>query len=133
MTDSTQQSDSHDKPLAFPPAMRLSGSLAFKMVYDANTKKYVGPLTFFGKPNGLSHARLGLSVSRKVGTAVKRGKIKRMLREAFRLTQHEWPAGYDIIIVVRPHDPLPLAEYQSLLQTGIASIHKNWSRRQSAS
>jgi ribonuclease P protein component len=115
---------------AFPRAMRLSGGLAYKAVYDANTKKHSGALTIFGKSNQLSHPRLGLSVSRKVGTAVKRNRIKRLLREAFRLTQHNWPAPYDIIIVVRPHDPLPLPEYQTLIAAAIASIHKHWTRRQ---
>ncbi len=115
---------------AFPRAMRLSGGVAYKSVYDANTKKHSTFLTVFGKPNALPHPRLGLSVSRKVGTAVKRNRIKRLLREAFRLTQHDWPASYDIIIVVRPHDPLPLPDYQHLITTAAAAIHKHWTRRQ---
>jgi ribonuclease P protein component len=117
------------KDASYPKALRLSGSLAFKAVYDANTKKHAGPVTIFGRANGLLHPRLGLSVSRKVGSAVKRNRIKRLLREAFRLSQHEWPGAYDIIIVVRAHDPVSLDEYKQMILTGAKSIHKHWGRR----
>ncbi|MCB9880923.1 MAG: ribonuclease P protein component [Planctomycetes bacterium] len=53
-------------------------------------------------PNRLPHARLGLSVSKKVGGAVRRNKIKRMIREAFRLTRWEIEAragGVDVVVI----------------------------------
>jgi ribonuclease P protein component len=68
-----------------------------------------------GRPNGLPHARLGLSISRKVGGAVVRNRLKRLLREAFRLRQHELAAGIDLIVVGRPHDFRPLGDYERVL------------------
>jgi ribonuclease P protein component len=56
----------------------------------------------FGHPNELPHARLGLSVSRRVGGAVVRNRWKRLLREAFRLTRLSLPANLDLIVVPRP-------------------------------
>ena len=93
----------------------MSGKLAFSAVYDARVRASRGPLTVYARANGLPHSRIGLSVPRHVGTAPRRNRIKRLLRESFRLTQNELPKGYDWIIVVRRHEPLKLAEYQDIL------------------
>lgn len=109
--------------------MRLSGASAFASVYSARCRKVYGPIVVHGKPNDRDHLRLGLSVSRRVGNAVKRHRIKRLLRESFRLLQHDCPTGYDIVIVVRPHDVLSLATYQHHLHRAVMGIHREWSQR----
>ena len=115
----------------FPRSHRLSGNNEFAAVFNAKMRKHAGPLTLVTKPNDLPHNRLGLSVSRKVGKAVVRNRIKRLLRDAFRLTQHDQPAGYDIVVIVRPNQPvLPLAEYQTHLMAALQDSHKTWQRRQ---
>ena len=47
--------------------------------------------------------RLGLAVSRRAGNAVVRNRIKRVLREAFRLDREDLPPGLDVIVI--PLDP----------------------------
>src|SRR5580692_4492104 len=110
----------------FPRTHRLSGQVAFAAVYAAAAKQSRGPLTVYSKLNDLPHCRWGLSVSRRVGNAPRRNRIKRLLRESIRLGQHNFPKGYDIVIVVRPHEPLILAEYQKLLSALMAKTHAHW-------
>jgi len=105
---------------------RLGGQVAFAAVYAAAAKQSRGPLAIYSKPNDLPHCRWGLSVSRRVGNAVRRNRVKRLLRESIRLLQHDFPRGYDIVIVVRPHEPLALAEYQKILSALMIKTHDHW-------
>ena len=57
--------------------------------------------------------RLGLSVSRKIGGAVERNRVKRLLREAFALESGALPRGSDVVVVARP-DVRLLAERDGL-------------------
>jgi ribonuclease P protein component len=68
---------------------------------------YVFPREEPGRP------RLGLSVSRKVGGAVQRNRVKRLLREAFALESARLPAGIDAVVVAR-HEARSLAEREGL-------------------
>ena len=113
----------------FPKSRRLRTRAAFSAVYDAKVRESRGPLMLYSRPNGLGHPRLGLSTSRKVGTAVRRNRIRRLLREAFRHLQHDLLAGYDLLVVVRPHEPLLLADYQRLLSALVVKLHGVWQRR----
>lgn len=58
-------------------------------------------LVVYACENGLAYPRLGLSVSRKVGPAVKRNRLRRLYREAFRLTRQEMPGGVDLVLIPR--------------------------------
>ena len=98
---------------AHPCSHRLNTRADFSAVYDAKVRDLRGPLLIYAKPNGKSHLRLGFSTSRKVGIAAKRNRIRRMLREAFRLSHDEFPPGYDVLIVVKPHEPLMLDAYKA--------------------
>jgi ribonuclease P protein component len=115
-----------DKPHrhTFPRSHRLGGRYEFSAVFDYKTRESRGPLTLYARPNDHGHCRLGISISRKVGTAVRRNRIKRLLRESFRLMQHDLPVGYDLVIVVRPHEPLILADYQRLLSALALKLHQ---------
>jgi ribonuclease P protein component len=119
--------------LRFRRNQRLSRARDFQQVYDARVSRRAGPLVIYAKPNQTPCHRLGLSVGRRVGTAVTRNLIKRRLREAFRTLQLTLPRpadrAYDLVINVRPHDPLHLADYQTHLQDAARALHETWSRR----
>jgi ribonuclease P protein component len=103
--------------------LHLRKPAQFAAVYDAGVRDSRGPLLVYALRNGLDYSRIGLSTSRRVGTAPRRNRIRRMLREAFRLTRGKLPQGYDWVIVVRAHEPLALAEYQKLLSGAAAKLH----------
>ncbi len=88
--------------LTFPRHLRLKTPAEFKKVYDRKKSASDGLLIVYAGENGLPHPRLGVSVSRKVGGAVVRNRLKRLFREAFRLTRPELPAGVDLILIPRP-------------------------------
>jgi ribonuclease P protein component len=58
-----------------------------------------------GTPPSEAPARLGMTVSRKIGNAVARNRAKRLIREAFRETRELWAPGIDVVVIVR--QPLP--------------------------
>jgi|SRR4051794_21253255 ribonuclease P protein component len=119
----------HERTYQYSPRHRLRHAREFDAVYAAKTREARGPLTVFALPNELGHPRLGLSVGRKVGTAPKRNRIKRLLREAFRLMQHDLPRGYDLVINVRPHETALLADYQRMLSGAVVTLHGKWEQR----
>ena len=111
---------------SFRKSHRIRSRSEFSAVFEDRVKAARGPLIAYARPNNLSHPRLGISISRNVGTAPRRNRIKRLLREAFRLQQHDWPKGYDVVLVVRSHQPLLLAEYQKLLTSLMLKLHSTW-------
>jgi len=85
----------------FPARVRLRKRADFARVYLRRCSVSDPLLLIFVDSNDLGHPRIGLSVSRKVGGAVLRNRWKRLLREAFRLSQSQLPAGIDIIAIPR--------------------------------
>ncbi|PHQ81269.1 MAG: ribonuclease P protein component [Phycisphaera sp.] len=117
--------ESEPRRPTYRPKHRLIHNAEFSAVYSAKLKKPAGPIVVFALPNALGHPRLGLSVGRRVGNAVKRNAIKRRLRDAFRLIAADWPAGQtglDLVIVVRPHDTRPASAYMGLMESAIGRI-----------
>ncbi len=122
-------SSRRSKRFAFSGDMRLRRRSQFRAVLSAGIRKSVGPLNVYALPNELGRPRLGLAVSRRVGPAVFRNRVKRRVREAFRLLQHDLPCGYDLVVRARPHDLLTLAEYQRILFNAVRALHRSWANK----
>jgi ribonuclease P protein component len=82
----------------FPREIRIVRTSDYKAIYKIGRKIHSKRFVLFGRINALGYARLGLTVSRKVGDAVVRNRIKRLFREIFRRSLREIPNQFDIVV-----------------------------------
>jgi ribonuclease P protein component len=101
--------------LRFSKRLRLLKSPEFERVFAARNSASNASFALFGVASGLDCPRLGITVSRRIGGAVERNRWKRLLREAFRLSQHELPAA-DYVCVVRGAAPPELPQLMEAIQ-----------------
>ena len=102
------------KPHGLSREERLRRQADFRRVYDRRCSISNDLLLVYGCKNGLPFSRVGLSVSRKWGRAHNRNRVRRLYREAFRLSKEKLPAGLDFILIPRRTRKLKLEE---LMQT----------------
>jgi ribonuclease P protein component len=103
--------------LTFPQSHRIKTPADFDRCYARKKSASDNVLLVYVCENELPHPRLGCSVSKKIGGAVVRNRYKRLFREAFRLKQHELPAGIDLVLIPRAgEEPSLEAVKESLLK-----------------
>ena len=106
------------RPLRFGAELRLRSKLQFDAIYAGGRRiddKFFGMRV---KANGLEHPRIGLAVAVKTaGSGVARNRLRRLVRETFRLAQHDLPA-VDIVVAVKiPAREAPAATLRASLAT----------------
>lgn len=109
--------------LSFGRNQKLLHSGEFKRVFDQPDCKVGTPVfLLLARSNGLTHPRIGLVVGKKnARLAVSRNRIKRQVRESFRLWQHRLPSVDIIFLARKGADQLPCPELRQQLE-------KAWSR-----
>ena len=81
---------------------RINNPGDFRRAFDRKRSASDAWIVVYGVENGRTHARLGISISRKkVRRAHDRNRVKRLIREAFRLGKLEFPPGMDLVVVPR--------------------------------
>ena len=73
----------------------------FKRLYNKGNSAASQCVAVYCRRNGKNENRLGITVSTKLGGAVQRNRIRRRLKEVYRLNEGKLMAGYDIVIVAR--------------------------------
>ena len=87
--------------LGFGPQLRLRSKLQFDAIYAGGRRIDDRFFALRVKPNGLAHPRIGLAVAVKTaGNAVARNRLRRQIRESFRLAQFDLPA-VDIVVAAK--------------------------------
>jgi ribonuclease P protein component len=112
----------------FRPHEHLRSPNDFRRVYERRRSASDEWLIIYACENGLPYSRLGLSVSRKVGRATRRNRLRRLYREAFRLTRHELPTGLDLVLIPRRADEPALTQLQQSLRHLVGQLGRRLAR-----
>jgi len=99
-----------DMSQRFARAQRVRRRAEFERVYETGARARGRFLTVLARPNGLQGMRLGIAATRKLGSAVRRNRAKRLVRDVFR--RNEGTPGFDVVVIPRPE--LLDAEFTSL-------------------
>jgi ribonuclease P protein component len=114
----------------FRPHERLKDPRDFRRAFERRRSESDPFLVVYAVDNGLSYTRLGISVSRKkVRTATSRNRLKRLVREAFRLSKSELPVGLDLVVIPRLQNPTADVIHQSLVELGTRAARRLDGRR----
>jgi ribonuclease P protein component len=114
----------------FNKRLRLLRSTEFERVFAARVSASDTFIVVYGAANDLGHPRLGLTVSCRVGRAVARNRWKRLLREAFRRTQHKLPS-IDLICIPRTASPPPMSQLSESVPMLASKVSRQLHRRAS--
>ena len=96
-------------------AVTLKENYEFRRLYQKGASAVGGGMVIYCRKNRLDHNRLGLTASVKLGHDVVRNRVRRRLREAYRLQEDRLKQGYDLVIVARSR--AVNADYHTLEQS----------------
>ena len=85
----------------FPKSARLRKRPEFVNLSRTGKKFHSPNFIVISKSNERGESRLGITVSSKVGNALVRNRIKRLVREFFRRRRHQWVPGSDMVVIAR--------------------------------
>jgi ribonuclease P protein component len=109
--------------LRFQTHQHIKSTKHFDRVFREGSRARSNLMVVAVAANGLEHSRLGLSVGKRIWkSAVKRNRVRRIFREAFRLEQHALPPGLDMVLV--PAQPKLVPDLASARSELVAMARK---------
>ena len=117
-----------ERRLLFPKSIRLRSRREYLRVQRGGTRVSSKGLLVFYRKNEKKHPRFGTTVSKKVGNAVVRNRVKRRLREAIRHHQHRLTAAVDVVFIASPR--AASLSYGDLEQHVLGALHQIAEREQ---
>ena len=82
---------------------RLRSNIEFKKIYKDGKNYWNRNFILYVRRNKLKETRVGFTISKKIGNAVTRNKIRRRMKEAYRLNFNSINSGYDLIFIPKKH------------------------------
>ncbi len=79
----------------------LNKNELFLRVYKKGKRSYHKDFILYYLPNGLPHNRLGIKTGKKLASAVGRNRVRRLLKESYRLLELEITTGYDLVFAAK--------------------------------
>jgi ribonuclease P protein component len=99
-------------PGGLPRECRIARTAEYDVVYREGKRRSSREFTLFVRPNGLERSRFGWSIKKALGSAVRRNRIRRRLREILRTHRQEISPGWDIVI--HPRGSAATADFSEL-------------------
>ncbi|WP_051564301.1 ribonuclease P protein component [Desulfovermiculus halophilus] len=101
---------------SYPRSLRLTHRTQYVACYQGGKKFHSSNFLLFvrRREDDGARVRFGTAVSKKIGKAAQRNRVKRLLREFFRRHQHEVQADLDIVAVPKRHIPVAKLGYASV-------------------
>ena len=103
-------------------SVSIKNNYEFRRLYSKGKSAATPLLVVYCRKTRRDHNRLGITVTAKLGKAVQRNRVRRRLREIYRLNSARLQQGYDIIIVARVRSRY--AEYRQLDAAYLAACKK---------
>ena len=111
-------------------AVTLKENYEFRRMYQRGKSAVSGSMVVYCRKNKKGLSRLGITVSTKLGKAVVRNRVRRRLRELYRLNKSEMKQGYDVILVGRgraitaPFSKMQRQYAAALKELGLMEAHR---------
>ena len=115
------------KQFGISSQQRVRDTREYTTIYEYQQKAWDRSLLIFAMPNNKEMTRFGLSVSKRHGNAVVRARLKRLIREAFRLEQHALPAGLDMVLIPQKNSQATVDDYRRSIVKLARKLHRRFS------